>query len=216
MRRRSQTAAAVLLSMFAATGARAAVVISKQRTQNMTCSAGTCVPTAANAYASVTGSYALGSVEVGNAGNAGGLAGVTSGSVSGTFAYGSVTGSGGYVQAGGVGADAGGLVGYNNAVVIAAYSTGAPGGGQQSYEGGLIGYADVSSSVSDGYWDVSTSGIANLAQGAGNISYDSGITGQTTSQLQSGLPAGFDPSIWTETANIDSGLPCLIDNPPPS
>ena len=41
-----------------------------------------------------------------------------------------------------------------------------------------------------------------------------GITGLTTAQLQSGLPAGFDPSIWAESPNINGGLPYLITNPP--
>ena len=34
-----------------------------------------------------------------------------------------------------------------------------------------------------------------------------GITGLTTAQLQSGLPAGFNPSIWAESASINGGLP---------
>jgi hypothetical protein len=50
--------------------------------------------------------------------------------------------------------------------------------------------------------------------GAGNIANDPGITGQTTAQLQAGLPAGFDPSIWAEDPGINNGLPYLIANPP--
>jgi hypothetical protein len=32
--------------------------------------------------------------------------------------------------------------------------------------------------------------------------------------LQSGLPAGFDPAIWAESANMNGGLPYLLANPP--
>jgi hypothetical protein len=32
----------------------------------------------------------------------------------------------------------------------------------------------------------------------------------TTIQLQSGLPTGFDPSIWGEDPSINGGLPYLL------
>jgi hypothetical protein len=35
-----------------------------------------------------------------------------------------------------------------------------------------------------------------------------------TEQLQSGLPSGFDPSIWAEKPGINNGYPYLIANPP--
>jgi hypothetical protein len=56
-----------------------------------------------------------------------------------------------------------------------------------------------------------TSG-STQAVGKGNAR---GITGLTTQQLQTGLPAGFDPKIWAEDANINNDLPYLINNPPP-
>jgi hypothetical protein len=68
--------------------------------------------------------------------------------------------------------------------------------------------------LSDDYWDTTTSGITNLSQGAGYPSDDPGITGLTTSQLQAGLPTGFDPSIWAEDSGINNGLPYLIANLP--
>jgi hypothetical protein len=46
--------------------------------------------------------------------------------------------------------------------------------------------------------------------GVGNTSGVSGITGLTTTQFQSGLPSGFDSSIWAESASINEGLPYLI------
>lgn len=107
----------------------------------------------------------------------------------------------------------GGLVGYSSAVA-SSYSTGMPTASNGSYVGGFVGYDDSSGGYSDDYWDITTSGITNLSQGAGNIANDPGITGETTEQLQSGLPAGFDPSVWAEDSNINGGLPYLIANPP--
>ncbi|HEY1614444.1 MAG TPA: hypothetical protein VGF97_12205 [Rhizomicrobium sp.] len=64
------------------------------------------------------------------------------------------------------------------------------------------------------YRDTTSSGLTNLSQGAGNIANDPGITGETTAQLQTGLPAGFDWSIRAENSSIAGGLPYLIANPP--
>jgi hypothetical protein len=85
-------------------------------------------------------------------------------------------------------------------------------GSLSQYLGGFVGVAGY---ITDGYWDTSTSGIANLSQGAGNGSNYPGISGLTTSQFQSGLPAGFSGTIWTQKSTINGGLPYLIANPPP-
>jgi hypothetical protein len=65
-------------------------------------------------------------------------------------------------------------------------------------------------SLANSYWDTETSGQSE-GSGDGN---DSGLTGLTTQQFQSGLPAGFDPAVWAEDANINNGFPYLIANPP--
>ncbi len=170
---------------------------------------------------------------------AGGLAGVNAGNIYMSYATGNVTAadditiadSGGLV---GFNADtgnivncyatgttsvgdsegAGGLVGVNAWMIGNSYSTGAPTSSGAAV-GGSIGF-DISQtgSLANVYWDTTTSGITNLSQGAGNIANDPGITGETTAQLQAGLPAGFDPTIWAENANINGGLPYLIANPP--
>jgi hypothetical protein len=64
--------------------------------------------------------------------------------------------------------------------------------------------------VANAYWDTTTSKTTDGICGE-NIAE---IVGLTTQQLQSGLPSGFDPSIWAEDASINNGLPYLIDNPP--
>ncbi|HEY6578573.1 MAG TPA: hypothetical protein VIY09_04570 [Rhizomicrobium sp.] len=62
--------------------------------------------------------------------------------------------------------------------------------------------------------DTSTSRVKSLKKGAGTPKNDPGITGLTTTQLQSGLPQGFDPTVWAENPKINGGLPYLIANPP--
>jgi hypothetical protein len=160
-------------------------------------------------------SYATGAIKGGDvsvdaeAPFLGGLVGYNNGAVSSSYASGAVSG-GNYSRVGG-------LVALNYSTISASYSTGAvKGGATGSIVGGLIGYDSSSAgSLTDAYWDTDTSGIANLSQGAGNIANDPGITGLTTAQFQSGLPAGFDPKIWAEKTNIIDGLPYLLANPPP-
>ena len=109
---------------------------------------------------------------------------------------------------------AGGLVGWSQSPVSAAtsYSTGAPSGGK--YTGGSIGDVTGSVAIADVYWDLDTSGVSDPGKGAGNSAGYPGIAGLTTAQFQSGLPAGFDPSIWAESASVNNGYPYLIANPP--
>ena len=172
---------------------------------------------ASTAY--VDESFATGAATTGSAGNgspppsAGGLVGYNFGvsSSPGTITNSYSTGS----ATGGQGSNVGGMVGYSfDGTISDSYSTGAPSAGSGSYVGGFIG-DDGSAALSDTYWDTDTSGITNLAQGAGNISNASGITGMTTAQLQSGLPPGFGKKVWKEKSTINGGLPYLGANPPP-
>jgi hypothetical protein len=64
-------------------------------------------------------------------------------------------------------------------------------------------------SATDDYWDIDTSGTAE-----GCDHHCAGVTGLTTAQFQSGLPAGFDPAIWAESPGVNNGYPYLIANPP--
>ncbi len=111
----------------------------------------------------------------------------------------------------------GGLIGCANAYSItSSYSTGLVTGAPGATVGGFIGSNSNyrgSTTATNCYWDTTTSGT-NVGLGGGDPITGS-ITGLTTSQLQSGLPAGFDPTIWAENPNINNGLPYLIANPPP-
>jgi hypothetical protein len=136
----------------------------------------------------------------------GGLAGHSRGQVFWSYATGSVSvGDQGY---------AGGLVGDSDCLsLIQSYSIGqisAAGGGSES--GGFVGSASGPTSPNThNYWDTETSG---KDEGTGNESNVPGITGLTTAQLQSGLPAGFDPTIWGLSPSINNGLPYLLALPP--
>jgi len=175
----------------------------------------------------------------------GGLAGGNSGTISESFATGSIVqkkGGRGHGSSGGglVGVNintivnsyasahveddqigyVGGLIGFDeidiaHGYVAQSYATGIVSARPGSNSGGLIGYDTSGDNLSYTYWDTTTSGIANAAQCAGNVSNDPGCTGMTSAELQAGLPAGFNSAVWGENANINGGLPYLLAWPPP-
>src|SRR5581483_4521178 len=108
----------------------------------------------------------------------------------------------------------GGLVGQNDphGSISSSYAAGEimEGKSGQPKLGGLIGYDQAApGSLINTYWDLDK-GVRDPAQGAGNIRNDPGITGLTTQQLQSGLPAGFDPTLWAVDARRNGGFPYLL------
>lgn len=122
-----------------------------------------------------------------------------------------------YVTGTVTGPAAGGAIGYNwNAGAAEAHDSYSVGTVTGSGSGGFIGTDTAPTrSIDECYWDLDTSGIDNPHQGAGSPLDDPGITGLTDAELKSGLPAGFDPAIWSENPNINNGYPYLIANPPP-
>jgi hypothetical protein len=137
----------------------------------------------------------------------GGLVGYTITSITNSYSTGAVSATGaGFTGLGGLSGDID-----TAGTVSTSYSTGTvqPVGG--SYYGGFVG--DLAGSVTNNYWDTSTSGLAN---GTGNVGNHANITGQTTAQLQAALPAGFSSTIWSVSATINSDLPYLLANPPPA
>ncbi len=161
---------------------------------------------AGGATSTISQSYATGSVS--SSEGAGGLVGYNMfGAVSDSYAMDGVSAQ-----------TSGGLVGENVnqgtfPAIARSYAAGAV-TGTAGTTGGLIGYDEFASGIKHAYWDTTTSGIANLSQGAGNVSNDPGIKGLTTAQFQSGLPKGFGAKIWTENPDINGGLPYLTANPP--
>jgi len=166
----------------------------------------------------VDSSWASGAVAAGDGSHAGGLAGGMGqsryqrglGYLTNSYATGPVTvGNNGY--AGGLAGTIGGL---NRRHVERSYSVGTVSAGAGGYVGGLAGADSVGGFAYQTYWDLDTSGVSDPSKGAGNMPNDPGITGLTTAQLQSGLPAGFDPTIWGESPGINNGLPYLLALPP--
>jgi hypothetical protein len=166
---------------------------------------------------------------------AGGLVGYNQGAIEQSFATGTVQGTSGTnnnTQA----AYAGGLLGFSNGIVSNAYALGSASVGDHALVGGFAGggssftssYSTGAPSSAEGnsrlggfqgtaaedgtqdYWDTDTSGTS---QGCGNSSCD-GVTGLSDVQLKSGVPAGFDPTIWAQSPSINNGYPYLIANPP--
>jgi hypothetical protein len=157
----------------------------------------------------VRDSYSSGSVSGGSA--IGGLIGKTEGgNISNSYSTATVAGSDG--------SSAGGLIGTfapgdtTTPTLGASYSTGAVSGG--SSIGGLIGQDAVGSGITNSYWDMDTSGTGDRGHGAGNIQNDPGITGLSDAQFKSGLPSGFDPLVWKNSAKLNTGYPYLLANPP--
>ena len=155
-------------------------------------------------------SYATGNVTVTGLARSpgGGLVGWNNGLIQDCYAQGAVS-----VPSNSL---VGGLAGETLSTVAYSYSTGAPSSQDGNDVGGLIGYDDhevENGNITDNYWDTTTSGIGNN-QGAGNIQNDPGIKGETSAQLESGLPKGFNRKIWAEDRRYNGGQPYLIANPP--
>jgi len=142
---------------------------------------------------------------------AGGLVGSNAGgTVEIAYARGQVSG-----ESSGSTVGAGGLVGvYNGGFINVAYSTGMVTGAAGEYVGGLIGNVERADTPTTTYWDLDTSGVSNPSLGAGNTTNESGITGLSTSQFQSGLPGGFSSAVWAQNATLNGGYPYLTSVPP--
>ncbi|SRR5579862_112155 len=163
----------------------------------------------------ISNSYATGSVSAGDNSSVGGLVGESVGNeFSNTYATGSVTGGNDSFVGGFVGTNMNPSPPQSIATILSSYSTGAVSGGTSATVGGFMG-SDTAGTVStDAYWNLDTSGVSDPSRGAGNIANDPGITGLTTTQFTSGLPAGFDPSVWKQNATINGGYPYLAGQPP--
>jgi hypothetical protein len=162
-------------------------------------------------------SFSTGAVSASDNSMAGGLVGENlGGAITNSYSIGSVT-AGDNSAAGGLSGDNADnpgemLVGR----IMTSYSTGTVTVGSNGTAGGFVGEdLTATRNISSSYWDMDASGIGNPSQGAGNIANDPGITGLSDTQLKSGLPAGFDKSIWKEKSAINGGNPYLIANPPP-
>jgi filamentous hemagglutinin family protein len=103
-------------------------------------------------------------------------------------------------------ASAGGLAGGNGGAITNSYATGvvtSPGNA-----GGLVAVNTTpgngtTSSISNSYWDLTTSGNSTSATGS---------TGQTTGQLQGALPSGFSSSYWATGTGLYPYLSSTFPN----
>ena len=98
----------------------------------------------------------------------------------------------------------GGLVGWNGSAIAASYATGAA-VGRVASAGGLIGVGGGGSSMTNGYWDVDTSGIPN------DNDAHTGV-GKTTVQLQSPTQTDGYAGIYANW-NIDVDADSNVDDP---
>jgi hypothetical protein len=119
------------------------------------------------------------------------------GTITNSYSTGSVSVSGKSVS---------GAFSMGGAPISSSYSTGAD---IRDGKVGRYGFVKTGTGSANDYWDTDTSGTT-----IGCKDDCTGITGLTTAQLQAGLPSGFDPSVWAESASVNNGFPYLIANPP--
>ena len=150
----------------------------------------------------ISQSYATGNVTAGIE-EAGGLVGVNMGSIQNSQASG-IVGTASAPLVWGVG----GLAGVNGGSISDSYSTrtgfGAP-------RGAFLGVNLATGTLTDDYWDTTTSDLfTGVKLDESSTDQAANVLPLTTSQLQSALPAGFDPSIWGLNASVNGGLPYLL------
>jgi len=152
---------------------------------------------------SITQSFATASVSAIQEG--GGLVGLSQGQfgadaiVSQSYATGSVSG----------GSNAGGFVGKaTGSDLTRSYAAGPVSDAQCT--GGYAAYFDASDKFGNDYWNTSTTGQSD---GSCFVNIRR-VRGLTDAQLKTHLPAGFDPTVWGQDANINNGWPYLLANPP--
>jgi len=140
----------------------------------------------------------------------GGLVGLANGeiTIADCYAMGSV--------AGGSQSNLGGLIGFSSRNAVGtSYSTGKVTVNERdrhnSRFGGFIGDSFAEKPEGD-YWDVDTSSFENACGNKG--SGCAGVVGLSDAALRSGVPSGFDPKVWAQSASINNGYPYLIANPP--
>ncbi|HTT98945.1 MAG TPA: GLUG motif-containing protein [Rhizomicrobium sp.] len=155
-------------------------------------------------------SFATGAVTGGHSAVLGGLVGDAY-YLSNSYSTGSVTG--------GVNSCIGGLIGYAEPVtpdtgITSSYAVGAVSTAGPYTPGGLAAFVKNGSLFASDVWDLDTTGISDTSHGAGNVANVSGITGLSDAALKSGLPSGFDPAVWGQSAGTNNGYPYLLANPP--
>jgi hypothetical protein len=142
-------------------------------------------------------SFSSGAVSAGEEAQAGGFTAANMGTITNSYS----TGAAAVAKHGSVG----GFAAFSQGLLDTSYSTGIA----TMYVKVESGFVETLAGSANDYWDTDTSGTTT-----GCRKNCTGVTGLTTAQLQSGLPAGFDPAIWAESPGINNGLPYLIANPP--
>jgi hypothetical protein len=160
----------------------------------------------------ITGSFATGNVDskiiLSPNSTLGGLVGVyggNTGTIQDSYALGNVTANDHHCACSTVG----GLAGSNKGTVSTSYAAGRVSASAGSAIGGFLGVQN--GTASSDYWDKTRNKKATNGVGSG---HGTGVEALTTRKLQSGLPTGFDSTIWAESPSINNGLPYLIANPP--
>jgi filamentous hemagglutinin family protein len=149
-----------------------------------------------NWFGTISNSYATGTV-TGTGNYVGGLVGDNNfGTISNSYATGNLTSA--------ASSYSGGLVGYNNGTISNAYATGSITGGTVNFIGGLTGLNSSTSTISNSFWDTTTS-LQTIGIG-GVGAAQTGASGLTTANLHT--QTNFTSAAWdfTNTWLMYNGL----------
>jgi hypothetical protein len=206
------------------TGTNSGIISHSHASANITAAIGTVGGLVGANQGMIQTSYATGSVSIAtdrsgqycDSASAGGVVGTASAGsiIENTYALGAVESSGEYGCSGGLAGDFTGFEG----VIRTSFAIGEVSGSGKI--GGLIGRGvqlgnkKKPPAIQYGYWDIDTT---RAKRGIGSTRHGEkfGVIGLTDTQLKAGLPAGFDPAVWGQSASINSGYPYLLANPPP-
>ncbi len=150
-------------------------------------------------------SYSTAIVDSRGSDEVGGLVGGSTGTVADSYSIGQVT-AGHYSTLGGMLGATGGSVSRSYSTTAVVYRS--RGARQKARVGGFAGRYLGGPLASD-YWDIDTS---LQSEPCANPCH--AVTGLSDAALKSGLPSGFDPTIWAQSPSINAGYPYLIANPP--
>ncbi len=151
-------------------------------------------------------SYSTATIDSHGSATIGGLVGglVSDSTVTDSYSMGQVT-AGHFSTMGGMIGNIRGSVSRSYSTTAVIYKSHAP---QKTRIGGFAGRY-LSGTLDSDYWDVDTSGQSKACASGCHT-----VTGLSDAALKAGLPSGFDPAVWAQSASINNGYPYLIANPP--
>ena len=171
-------------------------------------------PAVPTSESNITNSYSTSNINAaGNLRFAGGFVGnADAATIINTYAKGNITAPNGSELLGGFVGNA-----YSSATsIINSYSTGSPPAGSGINVAGFAGGLQNGPAIVNSFWnkEPTANSVGALTYISNNLPATAGLTGKTTSEMQSlaGSLNNSSPPVWTTLSNQNSGYPVLLDN----